>query len=195
MRILTRFPKSLIFFWFAQTVIIAALWDFLPSTLTSNLLVALTIINGILLVRRQFDLPIFSHVALLLALSHFWLGSNVVTGLVAALVVFAGTTFGGWIVQASVGKINRDEILIWFLVGLFTAQIATLTQFWPISFFQKSMLGTAVFYLVWQSWRVIDPPSGTDKRPILAHFAFVALAVMVVLANIVWTSWPGLNTS
>lgn len=191
MSVLSRLPKALILLLLVQIVIIAALWDFLPSALGSNLAVALTVVNGLLLARRQFDLPLFSCVALLLALSHFWLGSGVAAPIVAALIVFIGTSGCGLIIQAATAPIERDDILFWFLVGLFTAQITALTQFWPISIFQQSMLGTVVFYLVWQSWRVID----ADKRPLLAHFVFVIIAVTVVLANIVWTTWPGLNTS
>lgn len=166
------------------------MWDFLPSALTGNLLLALVALNGVLLYLRQLELPIFSNVALLLVLVHFWLGNGYASPLVASLVVFVGTSTIGLVSAGTASFIGRDEILVWSLVGLFTSQFATLTQFWPISYFQKSMLGTIVFYLVWQSWRVID----SERRPILWHFIFVGLAVMVVIANIIWTTWPGLKT-
>lgn len=190
MTFLKHLPKSLILLWLFQIAIVRVLWDFLPSSLTANLLVALIALDGVLLSRKQLELPIFSTIALLLVLTHFWLGNGFVSPLVASLIIFVGSTLVGLISAGAKGPIGRDEILIWSLVGLFTSQIATLTQFWPISYFQKSMLGLVVFYLVWQSWRVID----SGWRPILWHFIFVGLAVMVVIANIIWTTWPGLKT-
>ncbi|MCR4278106.1 MAG: hypothetical protein NUV80_00440 [Candidatus Berkelbacteria bacterium] len=189
-----RLPKSLIFLWLIQISIIGVLWDFLPSSLTGNMLLALAAVNGVLLYLRQLELPTFSTVALLLVLVHFWLGNGYTSPLIASLVVFAGSALIGLISAGATGTIGHDEILVWSLVGLFTSQVVTLTQLWPISYFQKSMLGTIVFYLVWQSWRVLDQTTGEGRRPILWHFIFVGLAVMVVVANIIWTTWPGLKT-
>lgn len=199
MTFLKHLPKSLILLWLFQIAIVRVLWDFLPSSLTANLLVALIALDGVLLSRKQLELPVFSTIALLLVLTHFWLGNGYISPLVASLIIFVGSTLVGLIAAGAKGSIGRDEILVWSMVGLFTSQIATLTQFWPISYFQKSMLGLVVFYLVWQSWRVIGPPpperaDGGDWRPILWHFIFVGLAVMVVIANIIWTTWPGLKT-
>ncbi|MDP3992707.1 MAG: hypothetical protein Q8Q05_00600 [bacterium] len=185
---------AFIFLWILQIVVVSILWDFLPSSLTGNLLIALVALNGVLLFRRQLELPVFSSVALILVLTHFWLGNGYITPLVASLLIFVGSIIVGLISSGVKGLIGRDEILTWSMVGLFTSQIATLTQYWPISYFQKSMLGLVVFYLVWQSWRVFDPPASGDWRPILWHFIFVGLAVMVVIANIIWTTWPGLKT-
>jgi hypothetical protein len=185
-----QLPKTLILLWLTQIAIVGVLWDFLPSSLTGNMLIALIALNGVLLSVRQLELPIFSTIALLLVLTHFWLGNGYTSPLVASLVIFIGSTLAGLISAGARGPLGRDDILVWSMVGLFTSQIATLTQFWPISYFQKSMLGIVVFYLVWQSWRVLD----SDRRPILGHFIFVGLAVMVVIANIIWTTWPGLKT-
>lgn len=199
MSLLKRLPKSLILLWLVQITIIAVLWDFLPSTLTGDLLLALAALNGVLLSTRQLELPIFSNVALLLVLIHYWLGNGYASPLVGSLAVFAGTALFGLISSGVSEPIGLDEILVWSLVGLFTAQIASLIQFWPISYFQKSMLGTIAFYLVWQSWQVIDPllmerVEGSGRRSVLWHFIFVSLAVMVVVVNIIWTTWPGLKT-
>lgn len=199
MMVLKEFPKSLVFLWLLQIAVIGVLWDFLPSSLTGSLLLALAAINAILLYSRQLELPIFSNIALLLVLVHFWLGNGYASPFLASLVIFVGSALIGLIFAGQHGSIGRDEILVWSLVGLFTAQIATLTQFWPISYFQKSMLGTIIFYLVWQSWRVIrssssTPIDGGKGRPILWHFIFIGLTVMVVMANIIWTTWPGLNS-
>ncbi|MEK7202286.1 MAG: hypothetical protein AAB669_02045 [Patescibacteria group bacterium] len=187
-------PKTLLLLWLFQIAIVSVLWNSLPSLLTGNLLVALIALNGVLLSVRQLELPIFSTVALLLVLTHFWLGNGYIIPLVASLIIFVGSTLVGLVSAGAKGPVGRDEILIWSMVGLFTSQIATLTQFWPISYFQKSMLGIVVFYLVWQSWRVIDPPAGENRQPMVWHFIFVGLAVMVVIANIIWTTWPGLKT-
>lgn len=189
-----RLPKSLIILWLIQISIIGVLWDFLPSSLTGNMLLALVAVNGVLLYLRQLELPTFSTIALLLVLVHFWLGNGYTSPLLASLIVFVGSALMGLISAGVTGTIGRDEILVWSLVGLFTSQIVTLTQLWPISYFQKSMLGTIIFYLVWQSWRVIDQATGEGRRSILWHFIFVGLAVMVVVANIIWTTWPGLKT-
>lgn len=189
-----RLPKSLIILWLIQISIIGVLWDFLPSSLTGNMLLALVAVNGVLLYLRQLELPTFSTIALLLVLVHFWLGNGYTSPLLASLIVFVGSALMGLISAGVTGTIGRDEILVWSLVGLFTSQIVTLTQLWPISYFQKSMLGTIVFYLVWQSWRVIDRAADEGRRTILWHFIFVGLAVMVVVANIIWTTWPGLKT-
>ncbi len=196
---LKEFPKSLVFLWLLQIAVIGVLWDFLPSSLTGSLLLALAAINAILLCFRQLELPIFCNIALLLVLVHFWLGNGYASPFLSSLVIFVGSALIGLIFSGQHGPIGRDEILVWSLVGLFTAQIATLTQFWPISYFQKSMLGTIIFYLVWQSWRVIGSSNstltdGNGRRPIMWHFIFIGLTVMVVIANIIWTTWPGLNS-
>ena len=190
MLFLKSLPKALIFLWLIQIAIIGVLWDFLPSSLTGNMLIALATLNGVLLYTGQLELPIFSNIALILVLAHFWLGNGYASALMASLVIFVVTALIGLISAGQNGPIGREEILVWSMVGLFTSQITTLTQFWPITYFQKSMLGTIVFYLVWQSWRVIE----FDHRPILGHFIFIGLAVMVVVVNIIWTTWPGLKT-
>ncbi|MEK7535227.1 MAG: hypothetical protein AAB613_00055 [Patescibacteria group bacterium] len=187
---LNKLPKSLIFLWLIQIAIVGIIWDFLPNSLTGNLLLTLLVVNGVLLFLRQLELPLFATIALLLVLVHFWLGNGYASPLLVSLVIFIGSALIGLIAVGSHGPIGQDDILIWSLVGLFTSQITSLTQFWPISIFQKSMLGTIVFYLVWQSWRVIE----SDRKPIMWHFIFVGLAVMVVIANIIWTTWPGLNS-
>lgn len=194
MTFLKHLPKPLILLWLFQIAIVRVLWDFLPSSLTGNMLIALIVLNGVLLSKKQLELPIFSSIALILVLTHFWQGNDSISPLLASLIIFIGSTMAGLILAGVKGVIGQDEILIWSMVGLFTSQIATLIQFWPISYFQKSMLGLVVFYLVWQSWRVIDLSAGGSWRPILRHFIFVGLAVMVVIANIIWTTWPGLKT-
>src|SRR3989344_3415152 len=194
MSILKKLPKSLIFLWASQIAIIGILWDFLPNSFTGGMLLSLIALNGVLLYLRQMELPIFSSIALLLVLVHFWLGNGYASSLLASLVIFVGSALIGLIAAGSSGPVGQDEILVWSLVGLFTSQITTLTQFWPISYFQKSMLGTIVFYLVWQSWRLTGQANSEGRRSILWHFIFVGLAVMVVVANIIWTTWPGLKT-
>jgi len=195
-----KIPKSLIFLWIFEIITVNRLWDSLPGSLAGNLLITLIAVNGVLLYLRQFELPVFFTVALVLVLAHLWLGNGYASPLTASLLIFGSIILVGLIVSGQTGPIQRDAVLIWSAVGLFTSQIATLIQFWPITPVQKSMLGTIIFYLVWQTWQVIDFPTsaGSDDRgrhPILWHFIFVGLAVMVVVVNIIWTTWPGLKTS
>lgn len=240
MRTFNQLPKSLVLFWLIQIAVISALWGVLPSRSIGSLLIALVATNGVLIYLKQFELPIFSTVALVLVLAHFWLGNNIVSPLLASLVIFGLISTVGLISASSSGPINdtprgradgvssasysyfmktegsqtflqgsrgrttgyslnKDDLLAWSVIGLLTAQIATLVQFWPISNFQKSMLGTIVFYLIWQSWLMINPSptESTDhqsRRSLWWHFIFVGMAVMVVVVNIIWTTWPGLKT-
>lgn len=181
--------KTLIILWVAELAMISVLWNFLPNRSTSVVLLGLVAVNAVMFFRRQLELPIFTNVALLLAVTHFWLGNGFISPLIGSALIFIGVSLTGLAVKSINNTIDREDILVWLLVGLFTAQIATLTQFWPVTYFQKSMLGTVTFYLVWQLWTVID----SGRRPILSHFVFVVAAVIVIVASIIWTTWPGLK--
>jgi len=201
-----RLPKSLIAFWLIQVAAVIVLWNFLPTPLTGDLMILLIAINSALLYLRQFELPIFSNVALILALAHFWMGNGFLSPVAASALIFVGIAITGLIAQSLdtrqtargtddqtpeiIGVMSRENLRAWFLIGLFTAEIASLAEFWPITYLQKSILCLAIFYLVWQLWQVI----GAARKPIFLHFIFAGLAVMVVVANIVWTTWPGLKT-
>lgn len=188
----TRLPKTLIVLWLLEIGIIALLWNFFPSQQAAWLLILLAGLNGVLLYRNIFELPMLTNVALTLSLAHFWQGSGFVSPLVASVLIFMGIALTGLLGQSLTRPLNRDDLLAWSLIGLFSAQIAIFTQFWPVTFFQKAALGLTIFYLIWQAWAMIDL-SVEERRPIRAHFAFVIAAVIVIVGNIIWTTWPGLK--
>ena len=191
MNLLGRFPRALLFFWFVQIGTVSVLWSFLPNNFTELVLVVLIGMNGVLIYNRSTELPTLTNIALILAIAHFWLGNGFFGGAMAAAFVFFGTAITGLLAKRIQNRaINREGLLRWCLLGLFTSQITTLTNFWPIDFFQKAILGMAVFYLVWQLWQVVED----ERRVVLKHFIFVGLAVILVIASIIWTTWPGLKT-
>jgi len=132
-------PKSLLFIWFSQIAIVSVLWNFLPTQNSALLLIGLIIVNAILLYSRQLDLPLLTSVILILSLSHFWQGNGFINPLVGSTLIFVGVALTGMATQILKGSFNQDSGLAWILIGLFTSQIATLTQYWPVSFFQKAL--------------------------------------------------------
>lgn len=189
-----RLPKLLIIFWLIQCAIIIILWKVLPHQPYTNVLWLLLVVNAGLIYFRQFELPILTNVTLILALANLWRGVSYFSPILNSALIFLGVALTGLIAASTFEPIERENLLAWFLIGLFTAEIATLVDFWPITFLQKSVLCTDIFYFVWQLWPILSPAPGSSRRPILGHFIFVALAVMVVLANIIWITWPGLKT-
>jgi len=185
-----RLPKLLIIFWLIQVGITSLLWSVLPTYLGDYLLLSLVVVNAGLLYGRQFELPVLTNVVLTLALAHLWRGGGFSTPLLVSALIFTSVALTGLIVQSTGGKVEHDDLLAWFLIGLFTAESSTLMDFWPITYLQKSVICTAVFYLLWRLWTVVDG----ERRQMIGHFAFVLLAVMVVITNIIWTTWPGLKT-
>ncbi|MEK7170684.1 MAG: hypothetical protein AAB774_00035 [Patescibacteria group bacterium] len=192
--ILRRLPPIAIILWLTQIICLIILWNYLPNQITSVLFALLIAVNGVLLYLHQFELPTLTSVALFLSVTHYGLSNSSISPLLASAIVFVGVTLAGLAGQSLRRQIDKDDWLTWFLIGLFTAQIAIFTQYWPISFFQKSALGTTIFYFIWQLWTVIDPPTEGGRQPLFGHFVFVALAVMVVITTIAWTTWPGLNS-
>jgi len=189
-----RWPVLLIIFWLIQVGVILILSRVLPGQLSRNLLLVLAVFNAGLIYLRQFDLPILTNVALILALAHLWQGGGFSSPLLASALIFTGVALSGLIVQSTFEPIGQDKLLAWFLIGLFTAEMASLTAFWPITYIQKSLLGTAIFYFVWQLWFKMSEVSAETRPSLRGHFIFVGLAVMVILVNIIWTTWPGLKT-
>lgn len=175
--------------WLIQVVALLLLWKYLPSQTTATLLVLIVVANAALLHLKQLELPTFTNVALTLSLLHFYQSAGSVSALVGAITIFASVFITGLTGRIAQGNFESVDVLAWLIIGLFTSQIAALTQFWPISFFQKAILGTTVFYLVWQMWETID----RDSHEVKVHFIFVGLAVMVIITSIAWTTWPGLN--
>lgn len=207
MMLWNRLPKLRIIFWLLQVSCVVLLWNFLPTHLTSGLLLLLVIISGVMLSFRLFELPIFTNVALILTLAHFWTGDGRIVPVIGSTMILTGVVLTGLIADSfdsqqllpATGRIQlreflnlieRENLRAWCVIGLFTAEISALSDFWPVSYWQKSLLSTIIFYFVWQLWRII----GTNRRSLLAHFIFVGLAVTVVVVNIVWTTWPGLKT-
>lgn len=184
-----QIPKGQLVIWFSQITIVSVLWNFLPTQDTASLLIVLVFINAILLYKEQYDLPLLSSVILILSLAHFWQGSGFISPLVGSILIFIGVTSSGLVVNNLKHEYNQEAGLAWFLVGLFTSQFATFTQYWPITFFQKSALGIIVFYLIWQSWVGLKDEKGLSVN----HFVFVLLTVIVLIVNIAWTTWPGLK--
>lgn len=191
-RTLRSTPMVLIF-WLISFVAVIVLWRFMPSAKSQ---IALLLLLGFVVLStlwKQTELPILTTIFLSLGLISYWqvihpawpIIGAVATALVVPMLGLAGE------------KINRsnaemeDHHLVsrWLLLGLISAEALTIFSYWPISFFNRSLLTGIFFYTFWQFFRLQET---SQTRGLIAHFAFVSVAVILVLGVILWANFPHL---
>lgn len=157
--------------------------------------VALLLLMGFVVLStmwKQTELPILTTIFLSLVLISYWqvnypnwpIIGVVATAIVVPLLGLAGE------------KINRTDDTVedhhlvshWLLLGLISAEALTIFSYWPVSFFNRSLLTGIFFYAFWQLFRLPEIKS----RAIITHFAFVAVAVILVIGVIIWANFPQL---
>lgn len=190
---LTRLLKntpSVVIFWLIPLVAVVVMWNSLP-TLTAQiglLLLYLTIVA--LTFGRYMELPLVATVFFSILVINDLSVAKHVAPIFSTVAIFFLLPAIGLLSEV----IGYEELQIrrayWAILGLLVAQANSLFYFWPVSFFNRSLMTGVVFYALWQLLRINEHKS--SFRSYVAHFAFVGLAVMVVIGLIVWTNFPQL---
>lgn len=182
-----------VLFWLIATGSIVVLWRFMPNSWTQ---IGLLILLGIIIfstINRQADLPVLSTIFLALAVVHYFQATHPAWPLAGALLAIVLVPALGLAGE----KLDRrddlpDSHLVvgnWLILGLITAQAVSIFSYWPVSFFNRSLLTGTFFYTFWQM--IIIQKTGETRR-LITHFAFVTLTVIVIVGILIWVNFPQL---
>lgn len=86
------------------------------------------------------------------------------------------------------GEKGQTSIIEWLITCLISAQLLGLFLFWPISYFNRTLLVVVTFYMV---WRFIDNKDASIGQ-LLLHFIFTGVIAIVILGGIIWANFPHL---
>lgn len=182
--------SRIIFFAIVEVGALLILWSVLPSSSISYAILAVVTLSLVMAVFHSSDLVILSSAAILLALINYWLANAYIGQFWALVICLASLTLVGIVGSDSADSLSGlEKFRMWLIVGFISAQIFVLLSYWPISFLQKSIVETVFFYLFWRL-----SVMSQNREPVVSHFVFTGLAVMVVLGTIAWNSFPALKT-
>lgn len=182
-----------VFFWLIAAASISILWRFMPSFWAQLGLLILLVIIIVSTLKRQTELPVLSTIFLAVTVVHYYQIGHPDSPLIGALIAF--------IIVPAIGlageKLNPTEspsdnhlvVGSWLVLGFIIAQMVSVFSYWPVSFFNRSLLTGTVFYTFWQL--IIIQKTNEPKRYV-THFAFVGLTVIVIVGIILWVNFPQL---
>ncbi len=187
---LVRHHRYVVIYWLISAVAIVVMWNSLPSVTAQVGLLALFAVIVLATIYRFMELPLVATVFFSILLVNDWLVNGHGRPLIGTVILF--------LILPAIGLLSEiigyEELQIrriyWAILGLLVAQINSLFYYWPVSFFNRSLLTGLVFYALWQLLRIDEPNA---KRSYIAHFIFVGLAVMVVLGILLWANFPQLT--
>ena len=168
-------------------------WSLLPSPTSQALFLVIAIFAFGLPLFGQSALPILAGLFLVSSVINFWVSVGSISHLTAIITTFGLTLLIGLLAQKIVQpteQLTARHWLNWLLLSYFLAQIVSLVEFYPVPFFDQSLLAVIVFYALWV---IVVGPVADQRRSLVNHFIFVGLAVIVVLGSIIWANFPYLG--
>ncbi len=173
---------------------IIVVWGLMPTLLSQIALIILFIFVMISTLLRQSELPVLSAVFLCFLVVSYWQAGHPDMQIYASIAVAALVPIIGLIGE----KVNRGFKLIsenqlfshWLLLGLISAEVSTIFNNWPVSFFNRSLMASVVFYAFWQLFHI---QHNNERRSLVAHFIFVGITVILVIGIIIWANFPHLT--
>ncbi|HSX42353.1 MAG TPA: hypothetical protein VLE93_03310 [Candidatus Saccharimonadales bacterium] len=185
-----RRTPSVIVFWVISAVATAVIWNSLPSL---GAQIGLILFFGVIVLatlNKFMELPLVATVFFSILLVNDWLVGSRVSPIFGTFIIVAILPTIGLLSEI----IGYEELQIrrahWALLGLLVAEANSLFYYWPVSFFNRTLLTGVVFYALWQLLRINEERAHLSY---LAHFAFVALAVILVVGFILWANFPQLT--
>ena len=191
-----RSSPLVVVFWLVCLATTVAIWRLMPTKLSqASLIILLVLVVGSTLL-KQTELPIITTIFLSVLIITYWQirypsYELLYTVLVVALIPIIG--MAGDIINRDFRQMDRDEVFShWLILGLFTAESLAVFSRWPVSFFNRTLLTMIVFYTFWHYLRIQH--NVDQRRSYIAHFIFVAVAVIVVIGIIIWANFPHLTS-
>lgn len=180
--------------WLICLSAIIIVWGLMPTFLSQVALIVLFILIFISTLLRQSELPVLSTIFLCFLVISYWQAKNPNLQIYATIAIAAIVPIIGLIGE----KVNRSFKLIsenqlfshWLLLGLISAEMSTVFNNWPVSFFNRSLMASIVFYAFWQLFRI---QHNNERRSLAAHFIFVGITVILVVGIIIWANFPHLT--
>lgn len=185
----TILPKSqLAVFWALITIGLLVTWQVLPTTFSQIAYLLLFIFSIVMAVLNKGKIAGLSAMFFTLVSINYWQLGGVINPLVTGAILVLVSVVVGRCVETVEGE-EKSPIIFWLILGFAIAQANAIFIQWPISFFNRALLSGITFYLFWQLMELRDTGFG---RPVVGHFLFVSLAVIVVISTIIWTNFPHL---
>lgn len=185
-----RRTPSVIIFWIISAVAAALIWNSLPSVAAQ---IGLLLFFGVIIIaslNKYMELPLVATVFFSILLVNDWLVSSQTSPIYGTIIIVAILPTVGLLSEV----IGYEELQIrrahWAILGLLVAEANSLFYYWPVSFFNRTLLTGVVFYALWQLLRINEDRAHVSY---LAHFAFVALTVILVVGFIIWANFPQLT--
>lgn len=193
MTLTRRLEPLAVFFWLVAAASITILWRFMPNHWAEAGLIILFGIIIISTLNQQVELPVLSTIFLALTVVHYYQigypNFPLFGALITVLIVPALGLAGEKLNTETNGDDSHLVVGSWLVLGLITAEAVNVFSYWPVSFFNRSLLTGTAFYTFWQL--IIIQKTG-ERRRYFTHFAFVTLTVIVILGIIIWVNFPHL---
>lgn len=184
-----RQRPSVVIFWLVSAVATAVIWNSLPSAAAQ---IGVLLFFGVIVIatlNRFMELPLVASVFFSILLVNDWLVSSRALPIFGTVIIVLLLPAIGLLSEV----IGYEELQIrrahWAILGLLTAEANSLFYYWPVSFFNRTLLTGVVFYALWQLLRINEEKAQVSY---VTHFVFVSLAVIVVVGFIIWANFPQL---
>lgn len=185
-----RRTPSVVVFWLISAVATAVIWQSLPSVTAQIGVLLFFAVIVIATLNKFMELPLVATVFFSILLVNDWLVSSRVVPIFGTVIIVFILPIIGLLSEI----IGYEELQIrrthWAILGLLVAEANSLFYYWPVSFFNRTLLTGVVFYALWQLLRINEERAHTSY---LTHFVFVGLTVILVVGLIIWANFPQLT--
>lgn len=166
----------------------------MPTFASQAALIALLILVIISTLLYQTELPILTTIFLTILVICYWMVVKPrfqLVELAAVALVVPALGMAGDRINRDFRQMEKNQVFShWLLLGLMTAEVVAVFNFWPVSFFNRALLSSLVFYTIWHLLRIQH--NVEQRRSYIAHFIFVGVAVIVVIGVMIWANFPHL---
>ncbi|MBI4948400.1 hypothetical protein HY844_02515 [Candidatus Berkelbacteria bacterium] len=176
---------SLIVLTFAS---VGALWSYLPNVNSQYALVALGLFTTLVIIKSDRNFSLICLTFLIMAVAHRYQANRELSLLMMLIILLSITAIGNFFVTPTHQEL-KHPIVYWVVLGLIASQTLLIFSFWPVSFFSRTLLSGAMFYLVWQ-YLFID--KDIPLKSVVWQIVFVSLTVIVIMGAIIWANFPHL---
>ena len=194
LKTLTRSPQVTIF-WLISYVSTLIIWQSLPTQLSQTGIIMLLIITAFLTLTKHYQLPFLTAIIFIFIVFNKWQVDKTNSLQISIVIIFIATTALGIVkekVSPEAPPYSLSLFSRWALLGMICSEMFSFFSNWPISYINRSILLTTVFYFFYQ---LLDLYSSSDnkKSELIVHFIFSSLAVMVIIGIIIWINFPRLT--
>jgi|GEM_PF-1294414 len=187
-----RSSPQVVLFWLVSFIAIAVLWRFMPTAKSQIALLLLAVLVIISTLFKETELPILTTIFFAFFLINYWQINHQNLPIIGTVATAIAVPVLGLVAEKISSSTNAEShhlVSQWLLLGLISAELFSVLNFWPVSFFNRALLGGIIFYFFWRYFLLVQE----NHRPTLvAHFIFVGLAAILVVGIIIWANFPHL---